>query len=670
MSYGRLRLLLLAVCLSFPLALYLYTLAPVVTFVDSGELAAAVATRGVSHPSGSPFYILMASVAAAIPVGSVIVRLNAFSAICGAASAALLFLVFTHGRVTYSKARQEPLSKKSKRKRPKETMTTHELPAGILLAGAASASFAWTTDLGLWSTSTVTEVYALHAVLLTMLAMFLFLYAGNTAAGQAANAQRWLALAAITTGLGLANYPPFGIVAPAILIVLIGTERRTLWKQWPRNGLMILFFALGLFPYVLLPIRAAADPLLNWGNPSNWKNFWAHISAQQYQVFLSKPNLAVLSEVFPLWFRQWPLPVWFLAPFGLAGMAVSRRSELSYTLALAAANLFYVLSYDVSDVSSAPSDFALYLLPLCWCTAIWIGAGVVTLLTLLKPRVGQWGAAAYLVALFPLLAIPSNYHEAGHRGYTYADDFVRSVLEPAVPNALILTSDWTFVSPALYLQHVEGLRKDVTFLDVELLRRSWYYSYVRKRAPWLYEKAGKEIEEFLLELSKYENDQAYDPDTITNTFVAMLNALLDAGTATGHPPYVLLNLQAKDADPQGYRRLELTLGRPPYMTVGVAPGAIGSHYRWVPEMLAHRLYADNMPRPLPDVSTPPFSQAGRYDQITQAVIARYAEFWRWRGDYLEGAADCGKATVAYRRALELSPDLPEALSGLSECPGR
>lgn len=669
MLYGRLRLALLILCGAFALGLYLYTLAPTVTFVDSGELAAAVATRGVSHPSGSPLYLLLASFAAAIPIGRTIVRLNAFSAFCAALSVALLFLGFTQAKTSLKKVIELLSSKKGKKKSSMEVIIAREIPAEILLPGAIAGAVAWATNLGLWSTATVTEVYALHALLLTLLALLLFGYSRAHDMEKLQKSQRWLAMAAVTTGLGLANYPPFGVVAPAIFAMLMVTEGKQLWRRWDRNGVMILFFLLGLLPYVLLPLRAASNPLLNWGDPSNWKNFWGHISAKQYQIFFSKPNPAVLSEVFPLWFSQWPASVWLLVPFGFAGMAFSRRREFLYTLLLAGTNLFYVLSYDVTDVSSAPSDFAIYLLPLFWCTAIWVGAGVSVILHLLRSKAPRALPAAGVLALLPLLSIASNYREAGHRGYTYADDFVRSVMEPAAPNALILSSDWTFVSPALYLHHIEGLRPDITFFDVELLRRSWYFGYVRKQAPWLVEKSGKHIDEFLQELSKYENNQPYDPDVITSKYVTMLNSFIAAGLETNHPPYILLNLQSKEENPQRYRQMELALGRPPYLTVGVAPDAIGHGYQWVPETLAYRLYADTSPRTLPEIHIPPKTivPGAHYDQVTRGVIDRYAELWRWRGDYLRAAQDCTDASGAYRKALDLSPDLPEAVSGLSEC---
>ena len=69
------------------------------------------------------------------------------------------------------------------------------------------------------------------------------------------------------------------------------------------------------------------------------------------------------------------------------------------------------------------------------------------------------------------------------------------------------------------------------------------------------------------------------------------------------------------------------------------------------------------------VEIPPHSFSGRksYDQITNAVIDRYAEFWRWRGDYLAKAVQCPAAVGAYRKALTLSPELPEAVAGIAEC---
>ena len=50
--------------------LYFRTLAPTVTLVDSGELIVAASCAGVPHPPGFPLWVVLANLAAHVPVGS------------------------------------------------------------------------------------------------------------------------------------------------------------------------------------------------------------------------------------------------------------------------------------------------------------------------------------------------------------------------------------------------------------------------------------------------------------------------------------------------------------------------------------------------------------------------------------------------------------------------
>ena len=62
------------------LAAYLSTLAPDVTFTDSGELAAVAATLGVAHPTGYPLFTLLGHLWTLLPLpGTVIYRMNLFA---------------------------------------------------------------------------------------------------------------------------------------------------------------------------------------------------------------------------------------------------------------------------------------------------------------------------------------------------------------------------------------------------------------------------------------------------------------------------------------------------------------------------------------------------------------------------------------------------------------
>jgi hypothetical protein len=671
-----LKFLRIAALITFLAAnlLYFYTLAPSVTFVDSGELAAVIATDGVSHPSGSPLYLLFGKIIKVIPVSSLIRRLNFFSAICAAFSVALTTIVFrkfAENLDPIKPARLPAKRKKDKKdkkdKKAKDQPKEASLVSIALIAGALAAGFAWMSNLALWSSATVTEVYALHALLITLVALLVWIYRIESVRKDASRIPA-LPLAAFASGLAISNYPPFGILAPAVLAVIFKTEGWKFIYRWKRLILLILCLSAGLLPYILLPIRAGYDPLLNWGNPSNWENFWKHVSAQQYQIFLGSPRLTLLPNAFRLWWNQWPFYVWFMIIPGVIWLFAKNRAAFWFTAIAGGANLLYLLTYDITDVSSAPSDFYVYILPLSWASTIWIGSAVAWLVNLFV-SVRENLVLALLLSIFPLAAVPANWSEGNHRDYTYADDFARSILQAVAPNSLLLCPDWAFVSPSLYLQHAANLRPDVIVLDGELLRRSWYFPYLQKRDPQFYQLNRANIDAFLTELLKYEQGRPFVPEVITGKYIALLNGLLASGLQNGRPPYILLNLESKELDPERVRQMEAALGRPPYMTPGVRPDLIGNGYNWVPETPAFRLTAGPAGGKLIDVQIPPkpFPPDRHYDIVTRGIIRRYAEFWRWRGDYYRRLSNCADAVPAYRKALELVSDLSEAQAGLTAC---
>src|SRR5215471_9949784 len=85
---GKARLLCAALVFVAAFALYLRTLAPTVTLTDSGELIVAARTLGVAHPPGFPLYVLLAHLAAMVPIGNIAARVNFASAVFAATAVA------------------------------------------------------------------------------------------------------------------------------------------------------------------------------------------------------------------------------------------------------------------------------------------------------------------------------------------------------------------------------------------------------------------------------------------------------------------------------------------------------------------------------------------------------------------------------------------------------
>ncbi|MFN8596408.1 MAG: DUF2723 domain-containing protein [Anaerolineae bacterium] len=218
--------------------LYVATLAPTLTVAhsgaDGGDLVSAIATLGVPHPPGYPTFLALGSIFAQLPIGNIAFRLNLFSAVCMALAAAV---------TTWSIG--------------KAASTSAGVVAGLVFATAPMV----------WGQATLTEVHALNAL---FVAISLGLLAPIVFRGDAVSTAR-LALACCLWGLGLGNQ----LTLLALLPLFIRTGRVSRFTPHAplfarhssfitRYSLLILALLLGLSIYIIIPIRAAAQPPINW----------------------------------------------------------------------------------------------------------------------------------------------------------------------------------------------------------------------------------------------------------------------------------------------------------------------------------------------------------------------------------------------------------------------
>ncbi|MCJ7497817.1 MAG: DUF2723 domain-containing protein, partial [candidate division Zixibacteria bacterium] len=85
----------------FPLAvfifsgvIYLKTLCPSISWIDSGELATVCCTLGIAHPTGYPLYTLIGRVITLLPLGIPIYSLNLLSLFVISSANLILFFLF------------------------------------------------------------------------------------------------------------------------------------------------------------------------------------------------------------------------------------------------------------------------------------------------------------------------------------------------------------------------------------------------------------------------------------------------------------------------------------------------------------------------------------------------------------------------------------------------
>ncbi|MDE2888029.1 MAG: DUF2723 domain-containing protein [Gemmatimonadota bacterium] len=287
---------------------YIRTVAPTVTFWDTGEFIAASYILGVPHPPGAPFHTLLGRIFTlfATPDG-VAFSVNLISVLSGAATALLLFLCSV--RLLSRWLRPDRVSDR----------------IAILTGGAVAAlSAAFSTSF--WANATEAEVYAL-SMLFTVLAFYLALRWDGAPEdryrdrllifivylfflGAGVHLQCLLTVPGIlilvfsdllkdrstsvqaTVVIGLTVFPFLCIVSPhisitVVLVVAVLAALLLLRPAWrhPAFWLCALgMIALGYSTYAMLFIRSGLDPFIDMNNPETYENFKAFLTRQQYGV--------------------------------------------------------------------------------------------------------------------------------------------------------------------------------------------------------------------------------------------------------------------------------------------------------------------------------------------------------------------------------------------------
>jgi hypothetical protein len=587
-------------------AVYCATLAPSIGFIDAGELATVAATFGIAHPSGYPLFTLVAGAFARLPIGDTV--------LCCAASVyfGFRFLLALLRSGLPSSASKSPQARGSA-----------DASAGVENASRAAAAIGALTlafSRSVWEQSTGVEVYSLH-LLLVCAALFFFVRALQ-------GSRRSWYLFAFALGLAFSNHLTTVLLLPGLawwFFVTHGSGRmREAWLKILR-GLPV--FILGLTPYLWLPLRAAAHPVLNWGNPVNWENFLRHVTGKQYSVWMfasfdaALEQLRVFSFDFPLvfgWVAVLPMAL------GLADQARVAWRQCVFTVLIFAGCVFYSINYTVPDISN-------YYLVADLAGAVWVAWGVAWLLR--RSKTFQWPAAGALAAACILTPLLLHYRTVDESRNYVVEDYARNLFRSLEPKATVLTFQWdNFVAAAWYLQIVEGYRTDVVVLERELLRRSWYVDQLRHNHPEAVAGSHAEIEGFLRAVQPFERGEPFDGTVIQAAFEAMIASLM---------------------------RHALTRG-PVYFTPEVERVYV-SGYRAVPSGLALRAIPEGEPIPIlptPDFAMRPIPKPGRLIESTRAMYAAaYVNH-----AYQQGATgNLPAVEPLLLKALAIRPGYPQAI---------
>jgi len=418
-----------------PLAVYLYTLCPTVPAGDGGELICAAHDLGIAHPTGYPLFCLLGRMfSLLLPLSSVALRLNLMSAVCAALASLMAFFL--------AREMIRPLGWGNR-------------VSGSLAALLAALILAFSRTF--WSQAVQTEVYALHAFLVSAVLLAL-------AAWRRTGDGRLVWLGAFLFGLSLTNHTSALIMSVPFLFLLI-RDRERIHLRTVLPGFLI-FFLLGFSLYLYLPWRSALEPPNDWGNPETLGRLWDHLTARLYHrhFVLTSPAAVFrnLHHYFRLLSGQFGPLLFLLGLPGAAWLAKKGRALFILLLLVWAANVLLAASYDITDIEA-------YYLPSAIVWALWIGGGISAALARVAPRMGKFGTGLLLTIVFTVmtgLPVATNVSRVSQRGETIAREYGSAILNCAQPGAVLLSFSDSEHFPILYLHQVKGMRPDLTILGL------------------------------------------------------------------------------------------------------------------------------------------------------------------------------------------------------------
>lgn len=445
-----------------PLLVYLLTLAPSVTFFDSGEFITAISSLGTAHSPGYPLFINYAKAFTWLPFGSIAFRVNLATAVSATAACYMVYLLVSHLLANEDLVADKPFSKLGKN----------------TIALAAALTFAFSARL--WLQSNHDKPYPLIAFLSALIFYQLLLWRDSYVAGTECPA--YIYLGAFLCGLAFGAHQTMILLLPTYALLILAMD----WRLIGRVKELVLAFAfaiLGFSIHLHMPIRAMNNPLLNWGDPKTFSQFLWNLLRKGYPV--EKPARTL--QLVWAQINAFNVPAeftWVGLAILLFGLAAYIRRQRDVVLAYLLGIFFFLLV--IAGYLNTPREMIFlteeFFTPLYLLTAVFIGLGIFHLLKIglvsmplkLSTSLPVKFIGLCIVLLLPATVCALHYVENDQHENYIAHDYATNTLRSLPQGAVLFTWGDSGAFPLWYLQGVERMRDDLDLLHTPHLVFSWY----------------------------------------------------------------------------------------------------------------------------------------------------------------------------------------------------
>lgn len=414
-----------------------------VALEDDGLFIMSSYFNGVSHPPGYPLHSLIGKLFTLLPIGTVAARVHAVSAVFGALSCVMLWLLI-----------RDILNSKV-----------------MAYAGAFSLAFSTT----FWSQAIIAEVYTLNTFFLFALLYLMQLISNLAVDNSSCNLNRLTYFSAFIFGLSLCNHWPLMLLSSPGLLVLvwprIKSDPLVLFKSMP-------FIALGLLPYAWMVFNSHTSPVISFtGSIDSWQEFTKFISRSRYVSVDSSASAGFADKLDFLYFYLRELASQFYY-VGIVLVVLGIYAQFKYFQKFFIASLFLIflgnslilillLDFDFDLINR--SVISVYFLVSYGISCIWFSVGLfhcykslpaTRIPPQLSDRVIILACTLHLSILFAF-SLSSNFRH----NYDWGESYANTVLNSLPENAVVILHDDISMGTIGYTHLVELVRPDIKLLS-------------------------------------------------------------------------------------------------------------------------------------------------------------------------------------------------------------
>ncbi len=517
---------------------YIVTAAPSAWWGDGMELTVAATTRGIAHPTGYPVYTVLGHTLIKLvhifsPTADPGRIMTLMSAAMLAISCGLLTLFFRDRLREFSGSCATPAHDASEKPTHPCNCASH----GILPAAGLALIVAFMSTV--WDHATFTEVYPF-----TFLLAVLMLHIVWTPDAATPPTWKCAALLGAVVGLSALNQYSISAMGPICLFTTLawGWSSRSTQRQSSKDSLPRRFLPLATMLAVAIPIvaagwcylllRARSNPLLNWGDPSNFHRLvWTLTGGQFREIKVETTSTMVFSGLWHWlhwWGAQWlperleesPLALLLGIVALTAAIAghlwiATRRPALGLGLigAIAMTALF-AATYHILDID----PFFMVGLP---AAAIgWLAAALALLQIVRRnhERLGHSPAAHSLPAIAALALLAIHFGDVNKSWDIAPTQWGEAAMAALPKDAIVLTEGDQSIYALWYQQMALGQRPDVSIIGANFIFQGWYQRFFE--APTRPKIAMLAQDRPLTQTPKYIYDQAVIERILIPNFAA------------------------------------------------------------------------------------------------------------------------------------------------------